>query len=198
MLCLKFFDPMLLGNHDSYHIYLYLNVIHKLIVIRPAYFQLLRGYLYNVKDVWYSKAQKMVKFTFYAMVHKTTVKPTRSGPSILYNTPLNRIEKVQEVNSTPEYISPSLSRLLGGHCISWHRWCPSQDIGPGQGVLAQTSEKKCLGQDVMTGTLCPIWEVQAMASRPVCIVPLDIWVSYQGVLQLMLYATNIHLHSNFP
>ncbi len=27
--CLNFFDPMLLGNHDSRHMYLYLNVLHK-------------------------------------------------------------------------------------------------------------------------------------------------------------------------
>ena len=59
------------------HIYIYTYLFHFLF-----------------KDVWYSKAQKMLKFTFYAMVHcpamfhKATVKPTRPGPSILYNTPL--------------------------------------------------------------------------------------------------------------
>ncbi len=64
-----------------------------------------------LKDVWYSKAQKMLKFTFNALIpqqyllwlrplhtaekqrptmfHTATVRPKWSGPSILYNTPLN-------------------------------------------------------------------------------------------------------------
>ncbi len=60
-----------------------------------------------LKDVRYSKAQKMLKFTFNAMIHQlllqllqksvqwyltmfhtATVRPTRSGPDILYNTSL--------------------------------------------------------------------------------------------------------------
>ena len=51
------------------------------------------------KDVRYSKAQKMLKFTPNALIqqqlvhrptmfHTATVRPTRSGPSILYNTSL--------------------------------------------------------------------------------------------------------------
>ncbi len=59
------------------------------------------------KDVRYSKAQKMLKFTFNALIqqlllqllhtaekhhptmfHTATVRPTRSGPNILYNTSL--------------------------------------------------------------------------------------------------------------
>ena len=43
--------------------------------------------------MWYSKVQKMLKFTFNALIqqqifHTATVRPKRSGPIILYNTPL--------------------------------------------------------------------------------------------------------------
>ncbi len=52
-----------------------------------------------LKDVRYSKAQKMLKCSFNALIqwllhhptmfHTATVRPKRSGPSILYNTSLS-------------------------------------------------------------------------------------------------------------
>ena len=103
------------------------------------------GYSTPIKDVRYSKAQKMLKFTFNAltqqlkhcptMFYTATVRSTRSGPSILYDTSLRPSGGLNQPITDPWVCDGLIQMLIAMKQHCWWGWCyalqtPSGGLNP--------------------------------------------------------------------